>query len=305
MIELVTRFCVFDNTEILVQSFRINKPKTIELLKVENLHSYNVLCTIKGKFKVFCSGKTFELSPGDVFVAMPFENFSVVYVSDNSVFDDENKPVISNISFASNYLNDVIGDVEYLRAFNKRKKGENCFYKAEDFDENIQPIGVFSFLKYCVDRNLGLVHFSSALGSLITILDTTFDKIHGDLSSIVSDEYDVKLWDYILNNCLNQITAEIVEKEFNVSKWYLDKVTNRFYGKPFKKTVNALRLWKAKSLMRENVPLSKVSSLCGFTNYTTFYRAYNNFFKISPKEDYMYLKKHLVYYSDSVKKDNE
>ena len=305
MIELVTRFCVFDTREILVQSFRVNKPKTIELLKVENLHNYNVLCAIKGKFKVFCSGKTFELSVGDIFVAMPFENFNVVYVGDNAVLDDDNKPIISNVSFSSNYFEDVVGDVEYLRVFNKRKKGEQCLYKAKDFNEKIQPIGIFSFLKYCVDRNLGLVHFSSALGALITVLDTTYDKMHGDLSSVVSDEYDVKIWDYILNNSLNQITAETVQKEFNISKWYLDKVTNKFYGKPFKKTVNALRMWRAKTVMKEHVPLSSVASYCGFANYSTFYRAYTSFFGVNPKEDYLYYKTHFIFYSDDANKSKK
>ena len=302
MKELITRFCVFDTQEILVQSFRVNKPKTIEFLKVENQYNYNVLCAIKGKFKIFCSGKTYELSRGDIFVAMPFENFNVIYVSDTSIFDDDNKPIISNVAFASNFFKNVIGDVEYLRVFNKRKKGENCFYKANDFDEKIQPIDIFSFIKFCVNRNLGLIHFSSALGTLITILDTTYDKKHGDLSSTFSDEYDVKIWDYILNNCLNQLTAEVVEKEFNISKWYLDKVTNKFYGKPFKKTINALRMWRAKTIMTQDIPLSNVATLCGYTNYSTFYRAYTSFFGVTPQVAYLHYKKHLIYYSDDANK---
>ena len=299
MAELITQFGIFNTQEILVQSLRVNTPKTTEVLRVENQHEYNILCSNKGNFRVFCSGNAYELTPGDIFIAMPFENFYVVYVDDSSVFNGTNKPIISNVSFDPSFFKDVIGDEEYLRAFNKRKKGENCYYNSEEFDNNIKPIDIFSFLNFCIDRNLGLVHFSSALGALITILDTTYDKFHGNLSSVVSDEYDVKIWDYILNNCFNKLTAKTVEKEFNVSKWYLDKVTNKFYGKPFHKTINALRMWRSKSLMRKGVALSKVATLCGFSNYTSFYRSYNNFFKISPKEDYMVYKTNFVFYSDN------
>lgn len=305
MAELITNFCIFNTQEIVVQSLRVNMPKTTEVLRVENQHEYNILCSNKGVFRVFCSGNSYDLTPGDIFIAMPFENFNVVYVNDKPVLDDNNKPIISNAMFASNAFDDIIGDSNYLRAFNNRKKGKNCYYKKEYFDKIIQPIDIFKTLKSYVDNNFGFVHFSSTIGTLISILDITYDKKYGGLNSINSDEYEVKIWDYILNNCLSKITAEAVEKEFNVSKWYLDKVTNRFYGMPFHKTINALRMWRAKNLMKENVPLYKVANLCGFANYSAFYRGYIKFFGTSPKEDYKYFKKNSIYYSDDIsKKEN-
>ncbi len=302
MAELVTRFGIFNTQEILVQSFRVNIPKMNEILRIENQHEYNILCSNNGIFKVFCSDSSYDLSPGDIFIAMPFESFYVVYVDNRAKFESDDKPIISNIAFASNIFDDVVGDAKYLRSFTNRKKGKDCYYKKEDFDKDIQPIDIFKFSKSCVDNNLGLVHFKSLLGTLITAIDLCYDKKYNNLSSIASDEYDVKIWDYILNNCLSKITAEMVEKEFSISKWYLDKVTNKFYGKPFHKTINALRMWKSKSIMTEHVPLSKVATLCGFSNYSTFYRAYTAFFGVNPKEDYLYYKKHFIYYSDDANK---
>lgn len=302
MAELITCFGIFNTQEIVVQSLRVNTPKTTEILKVENQHEYNILCSNKGVFRVFCSGNSFDLTPGDIFIAMPFENFYVVYVDNKTEFKSYDRPIISKITFASNTFDDIIGDSKYLRAFNNRKKGKNCYYKKEYFDKIIQPIDIFKTLKSYVDNNFGLVHFSSTIGTLISILDITYDKKYGGLNSINSDEYEVKIWDYILNNCLSKITAEDVEKEFNVSKWYLDKVTNRFYGMPFHKTINALRMWRAKNLMKENVPLYKVANLCGFANYSTFYRGYTKFFGINPKEDYKYFEKNSIYYSDDASK---
>ena len=302
MIELLTYFGFFNTQEIVVESIRVNFPKTTDIMKFENKHSYSIFCPSEGRFRVFCCGKSFDLDPGDIFIAMPFENFNIVYVYDNTKFEDDKKPIIKRVEFASNSF-DGTGDENYLRAFNNRKKGENCHYKSNDFVNCIKPIDIFSFLKSCTDKNLSFVHFKSLVAALITVLDVAFDKKHVGIKPLVSTEYDVKIWDYILNNCLSKISAETVEKEFNVSKWYLDKVTNKFYGKPFKKTINALRLWHAKTIIKQNIPLSDVATLGGFANYSTFYRAYTNFFDISPKDDYMHFKNNSIFYSDEKSKE--
>lgn len=304
MPELITHFGIFNTQDILVQSFRVNLPKTVEIFRAENQFEYNIYCSIKGNFRVFCAGRSFDLTAGDVFIAMPYENFSVVYISDKSEFEKDDKPIITSVMFASNVFDDV-GDENFLRSFDNRKKGENCFYKNKEFDKNIQPIHLFNLLKKCVESNFGVAYFKSVISTLITVLDLTYDQKEGVLGSVISEEYDVKIWDYILNNCLGKITAESVEKKFNVSKWYLDKVTNKFYGKPFKKTVNAIRMWRAKTVMTQHIPLSKVALLCGFANYSTFYRAYTSFFGVNPKEDYLYYKTHFIFYSDDVNKSKE
>lgn len=303
MQELVTIFNTFYTEELSVQSFRVNVSQTIEIPTNHNDYNYHIFCSEAGIFRVFCQGKVFELNKGDIFISMPFESFYIVYVDSNSKLDT--KPILTKIAFASNIFNNIVGDADYLRSFNKRKKGENCFYSAKDFSEKLTPYDIICFLKRCINHNYGLVHFSSAVGVIISSLDMAFDKKQGNLAIATSDEYDVKIWDYILNNCVSKLTAKTVEKKFNVSKWYLDKVTNRFYNMPFHKTVNSLRMWRAKSLMRDNVPLSKIASLCGFANYTSFYRSYVNFFNISPKEDYMYYKNNAVFYSDNKNKESE
>ena len=301
MVELLTWFDRFETPEISIASLRVNELKNIEVLRVENRHKYGILSANSGLFRVFCSGNTFDLTPGDIFVTMPFENYYVVCL--NSPNPKTEKPILTNVEFVSNLFENVVGDGEYLRVFNNRKKGQNCFYTTNDFDENLTPTDVLGLVKTCVRKNLGFVHLSSLISTLITVLDIAFDKKYGVSNTKSFDDYDVKIWDYILNNCLRKITAQMVEKEFSVSKWYLDKVTNKFYEMPFHKTINSIRMWHSKKLMKDDLPLSRVATLCGFDNYSSFYRGYIKFFNISPKEDYLYYKKHQIFYSDSHKKE--
>jgi len=302
MAEIITGFDIFNNQEIFVQSFRINEPKTSEILKIKKRHYYNVICSIKGTFKVFCCDRSYDLAPGDIFISMPFEDFYVVYVDNSNEFDAYDKPIVSRIAFISNIFDDIATDENYLRSFNNRTKGKDCYYKKDDFDNCIQPIDLFNLSTIYVEKNLGPVHFKSLIGNLVTILSIAFDKKYGNLSSIASEDYDVKIWDYILNNCLSKITSQTIEKKFNVSKRGINKITNKFYGMAFHQTINNLRMWKAKSIMKKHIPLSKVATLCGFTNYSTFYRAYTSFFGVSPKEDFLYFKEHSIYLSDYINK---
>ena len=88
----------------------------------------------------------------------------------------------------------------------------------------------------------------------------------------------------------------------NYSKWYVDKVTKRFYGKPFHQTIKSMRMWHAKALMVYKHSLIKISKHCGYTDYSAFYRAYTSFFGVSPKNEYQYYLKNKSFLSD--KKNN-
>ena len=57
----------------------------------------------------------------------------------------------------------------------------------------------------------------------------------------------------------------------------------------FHETIKSMRMWEAKRLMKEEKNLQKVSSLCGYSDYSGFYRCYLKFFGVSPKDDAKHL----------------
>jgi AraC-like DNA-binding protein len=70
-----------------------------------------------------------------------------------------------------------------------------------------------------------------------------------------------------------------------------DRVTNLFrvfYKKPFKETINSLRIEEAKRLIQENGPkqlnLLAIAMDSGFNNKVTFYRAFKKNEDCSPSE---------------------
>lgn len=258
----------------------------------ERITEYHICFVRKGTVEFWCQNKTHTLNNGDIFIAKPYEKYKMKGTASDRLTE------VMIISFYQGLFKNVRGDENYLRVFNDRKTGELNVYKKDCFkDFSIEQCVINTFQSY-INRNLGLIHFISGLCTLITQLDLAYDNINLMPTSVNSDDYKVKVYDYICSNCMTNITAKDVCKKFNVSKWYLDKVTNQFYGLPFHKTIQSHRMWNSKGLMVYKNNLIEISKICGYSEYSTFYRNYSSFFGVSPKKDFDYFRKHREFLSD-------
>ena len=225
----------------------------------------------------------------------PYEDYRV------KCFESEEVLSFTVITFHQSLFKDVKGDNEFLRAFHKRENEVFNVYKAENL-KDFSICEIADLLKSYTNKNLGFIHFYSAVSTIISQLDIAYDEINAVSSSATTNDISVKVWDYVTSNCMSMITAEEVCEKFYVSKWYVDKVTKRFYGKPFHQTIKSMRMWHAKALMIYKHSLIKISKHCGYTDYSAFYRAYTSFFGVSPKNEYQYYLKNKSFLSD--KKNN-
>ena len=245
-----------------------------------DISNFEILFIQKGEFSVICEGKSVTLKNGDIFIARPFEEYQVIGLDESKI------SIAVHISFHQNFFTNIESDKKFLRPFTDRKKGEFNVYRSDEFiDFSVYP-SIISPLRLYIDKNLGLCHFGLAIGMLITKLCLTFDEKSSISSSINSEEYEVRIFDYIISNCYSgNLTVEKIMKKFSVSKWYIDKVTKKFYGYGYRHTIKSLRMWQAHKLMATHTELREVGRLCGFIDYSGFYRCYKGFFGVSPTED--------------------
>ena len=180
------------------------------------------------------------------------------------------------------------GDSDFFRAFEQTSVIEKQIYTPSDFDgfdvENI----IFSSIDKYRHKRMGLIHYSALICMLITEINFVFDSKNKIPTSVHSNEYKVTVYDYISSNFMTDITVESVAKKFAVSKFYVNKVTKRFYTKPFRETVTSLRMWHSRTLMEKNtdIHLAEIGKLCGYKDYSGFFKAYSSFFNVSPKKDF-------------------
>ena len=247
-----------------------------------------------GKFVCYSDKKRFSVDEGSIFVS-PFNKELNIKTNIDST-DLYTKTEVVIISIHPSLFKEQKGDDNFYRLFDTTDKNVYTKEELENFDfESI----IFKNIDKYIAYKLGLVNFQGLISTLITELNFIYDKTtHSEITSN-SDEYRVKVFDYISRNFMNDITLEGVAKKFNVTPFYVEKVTKRFYSHSFYKTIISLRMWHARTMMSNNdsCNLSEVAKLCGYVDYSGFYKAYTKFFKVSPKKDLEYHKKHKQFLS--------
>lgn len=95
---------------------------------------------------------------------------------------------------------------------------------------------------------------------------------------------------WILNNALNYITENInrpftlsdIANTCNVSTSTLSHSFRQYYSMPVMRYVSAKRLGLADNLLSSGISPGEVYRQCGYEDYTTFYRAYKQFYNRPP-----------------------
>lgn len=268
----------FYKPELIIHFMEFFVYRKCKCFEKEIKENYDILYIEFGRFDFICEGKIKELKPGDVFIAKPFENYEVIGLS------EQKSSKITIISFHQNLFENINTDKDFLRPFVDRQKGQFNVYRSNEF-QNFSIHDLVNRLKLYEEKKLSLNMYTLGIGIFVSEICIAFDNKNGKISTENAEEYMVRVYDYITSNCFTNIKVTDVMKKFSVSRWYIDKVTKRFYGFNFSQTITDIRMWHAQKYMKENIELKEVARLCGYIEYTGFYRAYKKFFGISPMED--------------------
>lgn len=89
---------------------------------------------------------------------------------------------------------------------------------------------------------------------------------------------------YVEEHLAEKITLADVAKHFWVSQSTITQTFRNKMGVSFYRCVTQRRLIAAKTLILQGLPLESVNEKVGFTDYSTFYRAFKQEFGISPRQ---------------------
>lgn len=89
---------------------------------------------------------------------------------------------------------------------------------------------------------------------------------------------------YIAENLEGDLTVETLASRFYLSRYYLMHRFKEITGYTLHQYVSQKRLLRAGELIRSGVPVMKAAEQSGFSEYSTFLRAFQNTFHMSPRE---------------------
>lgn len=89
---------------------------------------------------------------------------------------------------------------------------------------------------------------------------------------------------YIAAHLEEDLSVDVLARQFYISRYYLMHRFKDVTGYTVHRYINQKRLLRAGELIRSGVPVMKAAEQSGFSEYSTFLRAFQNTFHMSPRE---------------------
>lgn len=90
---------------------------------------------------------------------------------------------------------------------------------------------------------------------------------------------------YIDENPSLPLTIDTLSKKFNLSESWIAHSFKKMLGVSPSQYINRKKIIYAQSLINTGIHPVQVAEICGYVNYTTFYRQYKKYLGVSPAQD--------------------
>ncbi len=251
-------------------------------------HDFNkIIIFLSGDVTYLIEGKAYKLKPWDILL-----------VGKNDI----HMPIISpDLTYERIvlWLNPV-----FLEEHNRNNCSlQNCFSLAADRKMNLirtNKIDILSLrqnlteLEEAVkDTAFGSEILKNALFiQLMVKINRLFLAMETDrkLEDISYDPRIEKVLSYIKDHLEQDLSIELLAKEFYLNKYYLMHLFKQETGYTLYGYIQKKRIMKASDLIKDGLQSGEVCSLCGFGDYSAFVRAFKKEFHLSPKQYYKFNK---------------
>lgn len=128
---------------------------------------------------------------------------------------------------------------------------------------------------------------AAVAGNTVTLLTMMGRSIQERTAAVLKAEKPDLLNEviaYVENHLSDRITLEETAKHFYVSVSTITQLFRQKMGTSFYRCVTQRRLISAKALINEGKTLEDVSRMVGFTDYSSFYRAFKKEYGITPRQ---------------------
>jgi AraC-like DNA-binding protein len=246
-------------------------------------HDFNkIIIFLSGDVTYLIEGKAYNLKPWDILLV---NNHDVHKPIINPAKTYERIIIWADSNFIDNHSYE---NCDLLTCFKlANEKSFNLIRLETNFQDNIK------FIIESLENSFNSNNFGSKLlsNSLFIQLLVYLNRVHLD-NMYINDENSLNLkYDkqietilkYINNNLCEDLSIETLSQKFYLSKYYLMHKFKKETGYTVHNYVNQKRLLLAKDLIKSGESITKVYTLCGFNDYSSFLRSFKNMFNKSPR----------------------
>lgn len=245
---------------------------------------FEIYYAVSGEIPIYFENDTITLSPGSVLIVSPNILHASPCYSDDAIliyflirastFENVFWPQFSEISLMSTFFRQALSE----------KQGASYLY----FDTYSDPEILYILQRIPEEIQSSTIYQSQMLNALMNIFFVLLlRKYEGTAKLPRTDNFYWKhefsaIFTYIQTNYANT-TIEDVSTHFNYSKRQISRIVKKCTELSFSELLLKLKMEKASNLLLlKNVSTTSISISVGYSNVSSFYRAFTKYFGKTP-----------------------
>ncbi len=265
------------NDEMLRQDFQLSHNRDPYFRTME-FHAHDFLelyYFLDGSVTYYIEDQVYDLCPGDLLIIPAGKMHRPVIANEHAAYER------MVLWITPQYLQGIDSPAGDLQK-NLQKVGEHGYCVPFRGDETVFVTALLKKLLY-MQKNDTDPKFCA--GAVELYLWTIF-RSYGVIDTTHRNETQVipQVIRYITEHFSEPLTLEDIAAEFFVSKSYLNRHFKAYTNSTVYAYIMALRLTHARRMLREGVPAVEAGRECGFSDYSTFYKAFKTQTGLSPQQ---------------------
>lgn len=265
------------NDEMLRQDFQLSHNRDPYFRTME-FHAHDFLelyYFLDGSVTYYIEDQVYDLCPGDLLIIPAGKMHRPVIANEHAAYER------MVLWITPQYLQSIDSPAGDLQK-NLQKVGEHGYCVPFRGDETVFVTALLKKLLY-MQKNDTDPKFCA--GAVELYLWTIF-RSYGVIDTTHRNETQVipQVIRYITEHFSEPLTLEDIAAEFFVSKSYLNRHFKAYTNSTVYAYIMALRLTHARRMLREGIPAVEAGRECGFSDYSTFYKAFKTQTGLSPQQ---------------------
>jgi AraC-like DNA-binding protein/mannose-6-phosphate isomerase-like protein (cupin superfamily) len=241
---------------------------------------YELYYFISGDITYYIEGNSYKVNSNDLILTNSKELHRILFNSDSTY---ERKFIHFKPEYVSSFQIDGYNMLNY---FDNRKLGYFNKIEAKDVIES----GIDNLWKEIEGMTPestpeNQVIIKALFVQILVKISKIFSKYNNPIMD--SHQYDTKIisiLDFINKNLSEKLSLDLLQQKFFVNKYYLCHIFKINTGFTVMEYITYKRIMKSIELMLSGVSVLNASHTVGFSDYSSFYRAFKNITGISPKQ---------------------
>lgn len=265
------------NDEMLRQDFQLSHNRDPYFRTME-FHAHDFLelyYFLDGNVTYYIEDQVYDLCPGDLLIIPAGKMHRPVIANEHAAYE---RMVLWITPQYLQSIDSPAGDLQKKL----QKVGEHGYCVPFRGDETVFVTALLKKLLY-MQKNDTDPKFCA--GAVELYLWTIF-RSYGVIDTTHRNETQVipQVIRYITEHFSEPLTLEDIAAEFFVSKSYLNRHFKAYTNSTVYAYIMALRLTHARRMLREGIPAVEAGRECGFSDYSTFYKAFKTQTGLSPQQ---------------------